>query len=66
MNRSLFTWIQLALSVSNATFLVISHVPSPAAAADLAGLLVGPPGHRVIAKAAAQVNSLPRHLVARL
>jgi len=66
MNRSTWTWIQLAISISNAMFLVISHVPSPVTAADIASLLVGQAGHRVLAKAAQWINPLSRDVEARL
>jgi hypothetical protein len=51
MNRSIWTWIQLAASVSNAMFLVISHVPNPVMAGDIARHLVGQAAHHVLVEA---------------
>jgi hypothetical protein len=50
MNRSIWTWIQAAVSLSNAMFLVISHVPSPVTMGDIASRLVGQVGHHVLAE----------------
>jgi hypothetical protein len=58
MNRSIWTWIQLAVSLTNAIFLVISHLSGPISEADIASLLVGQAGHRVLAKAARAINPL--------
>lgn len=41
MNRSIWTWIQLAASIVNAAFLVFSHVPSVGSATEIASVLVG-------------------------
>jgi hypothetical protein len=51
MNRNIWTWIQLAASITNATFLVVSHVPT-GSAAEIATMLVGQGGPAVLAKAA--------------
>jgi hypothetical protein len=50
MNRSIWTWIQAAISLCNAMFLVISHVPGAVTIGDTASRLVGQVGHHVLAK----------------
>ena len=47
MNRSIWTWIQLAASITNAAFLVIAHVPSTGTAAEIASVLVGEAERRI-------------------
>ncbi len=65
MNRSIWTWIQLAASVSNAAFLVVSHMPNGSAAADIANVLAGQATHRFVVQIARVVPS-HRDLEARL
>jgi hypothetical protein len=66
MNRSIWSWIQLAISLVNAMFLVFSHVAGPVSAADIAGLLVGQAAHRVFAKAAQGIDPRSRAVEATL
>lgn len=62
MNRSIWTWIQLAISLSNALFLVMSHIPGSASTADIASLRVGQAESRVIAAAGQRINSSSRRV----
>jgi len=47
MNRSVWTGIQLAASLVNAAFLVVSHVPSVRSATETASVFVGRAAARV-------------------
>ena len=57
MNRSIWTWIQAAVSLCNAMFLVISHVPGAVTMGDTASRLVGQVGHHVLAKVSQGIAS---------
>ncbi len=66
MNRSIWTWIQLAASITNAMFLVIAHVPSTGTAAEIASVLVGEAEQRIVAAAAQAARSATGGSASRL
>jgi len=69
MNRNLWTWIQLAVSLFNAVFLVLSYAATPIAEASIAGLNAGHGAHRqdrIVAKAVQSIDSLSRFVRATL
>jgi hypothetical protein len=61
MNRNLWTWAQLAASVFNAAFMVLSHLATPVTEPSVAGLAACQTAYRhelVLAESAQSVDSL--------